>query len=60
MICRNVAIYLAQAAKRRLHELLAGSLARGGVLLLGRSERLGDPAALGLETVVPHAYRRAT
>jgi chemotaxis protein methyltransferase CheR len=60
VLCRNVAIYLAQAAKHRLHELLAGSLARGGVLLLGRSERLGDPAALGLEQVVPHAYRRAS
>jgi chemotaxis protein methyltransferase CheR len=59
VLCRNVAIYLAQAAKHRLHELLAGSLARGGILLLGRSERLGDPAALGLERVVPHAYRKA-
>jgi chemotaxis protein methyltransferase CheR len=59
VLCRNVAIYLAQAAKHRLHEMLAGSLARGGILLLGRSERLGDPAALGLERVVPHAYRKA-
>ena len=58
VLCRNVAIYLAQAAKRALHELLARSLATGGVLLLGRSERLSDPAALGLERVVPHAYRR--
>ena len=58
VLCRNVAIYLAQAAKRALHELLARSLAIGGVLLLGRSERLSDPAALGLERVVPHAYRR--
>jgi chemotaxis protein methyltransferase CheR len=59
VICRNVAIYLAQAAKHGLHQMLAGSLARGGVLLLGRSERLADPASLGLERVVPHAYRRA-
>jgi chemotaxis protein methyltransferase CheR len=58
VICRNVAIYLAPAAKHALHEMLAGALARGGVLLLGRSERLGDPAALGLERIVPHAYRR--
>jgi chemotaxis protein methyltransferase CheR len=58
VVCRNVAIYLAQAARHRLHQTLAGSLARGGILLLGRSERLGDPASLGLERVVPHAFRR--
>jgi chemotaxis protein methyltransferase CheR len=59
ILCRNVAIYLAAAAKRVLHETLAGSLAPEGVLLLGRSERLTDPARLGLERVAPHAYRRA-
>lgn len=59
VLCRNVAIYLDQAAKRELHRTLAGSLAPGGALLLGRSERLADPAALGLERVVPHLYRKA-
>lgn len=58
VLCRNVAIYLAPAAKRRLHETLAGALPAGGVLLLGRSERLSDPKALELERVAPHAYRR--
>ena len=36
------------ATKARLHRMLAGALAPGGVLMLGRSERLGDPASLGL------------
>ncbi len=58
VLCRNVAIYLGASAKRKLHELLVGSLAPGGVLLLGRSERLGDPGELELERVAPHAYRR--
>ena len=58
VLCRNVAIYLGAPAKQKLHELLAASLAPGGVLLLGRSERLGDPATLELERVGPHAYRR--
>jgi chemotaxis protein methyltransferase CheR len=57
-LCRNVAIYLARAARRALHQTLAGALAPGGVLLLGRSERLTRPEALGLEPVAPHAYRR--
>jgi len=58
VLCRNVAIYLGAPAKQKLHELLVGSLAPGGVLLLGRSERLGDPAKLELERIAPHAYRR--
>jgi chemotaxis protein methyltransferase CheR len=58
VLCRNVAIYLEPWAKRRLFETLAGSLASGGVLLLGRSERLPDPASLGLERAGPHAYRK--
>lgn len=58
ILCRNLAIYLRDEAKRRLHERLCAVLASGGVLLLGRSERLSDPDALGLESVAPHAYRR--
>jgi chemotaxis protein methyltransferase CheR len=57
-LCRNLAIYLRAEAKQRLHERLAAALVEGGVLLLGRSERLTDPASLGLELVAPHAYRR--
>ncbi len=58
VLCRNLAIYLAPSARHALHETLAGALAPGGVLLLGRSERLTRPEALGLQTVAPHAYRR--
>jgi chemotaxis protein methyltransferase CheR len=60
VLCRNVAIYLAPAAKRTLHEGLAGALAPGGVLLLGRSERLGDPRRLGLTRLASHAYGRTS
>ncbi len=58
VLCRNVAIYLAPAARHALYRGLADALARGGVLLLGRSERLTDPRGLGLELTAPHAYRR--
>jgi chemotaxis protein methyltransferase CheR len=56
ILCRNLAIYLAPEPKRALHERLAGALARGGVLLLGRSERISDPEQLGLRRTAPHAY----
>ncbi|MEX2644855.1 MAG: CheR family methyltransferase [Gaiellaceae bacterium] len=58
ILCRNLAIYLAPDAKDRLHERLAASLAPGGVLLLGRAERLARPGELRLERAGPHAYRR--
>jgi chemotaxis protein methyltransferase CheR len=58
VLCRNVAIYLGAPAKQKLHELLVGSLAPGGVLLLGRSERLRDPAKLEVQRIAAHAYRR--
>lgn len=59
VLCRNVAIYLEQEPKRRLHELLAGALARDGLLMLGKSERIADPGSMGLEPAGPHVYRRA-
>jgi chemotaxis protein methyltransferase CheR len=58
VLCRNVAIYLEPAAKARAHRTLTTALAPGGVLMLGRSERLGDPAALGLRRLEPHVYGR--
>jgi chemotaxis protein methyltransferase CheR len=58
VLCRNVTIYLAPDARGRLHRALAGALAPDGVLLLGRSERLTAPEALGLRQIAPHAYGR--
>ena len=59
MLCRNVAIYLVAggppaACTRRS----SSALAARGVLLLGRSERLIDPARYGLRAIGPHAYER--
>lgn len=58
VVCRNVGIYLHPEAKERLHRLLVAGLSRGGILLLGRSERLSRMAELGLERAGAHAYRR--
>ena len=58
VICRNVAIYLAPEAKRALYRALAASLTTGGVLLLGRSERLADSGGMALERVGACAYRK--
>lgn len=58
VLCRNVAIYLDEEQRHAVHRTLASAVAQGGLLMLGRSERLGDPAALGLERLRPHIYRR--
>ena len=58
VLCRNVAIYLAPEARRALYQTLVSALATGGVLMLGRSERLLDAPSLGLRPVAPHAYER--
>ena len=58
VLCRNVAIYLEADARRRLYTTLTSALSARGILLLGRSERLIDPLALGLRPVGPHAYER--
>jgi chemotaxis protein methyltransferase CheR len=60
ILCRNVAIYLCDDAKRFLYQALTDSLTVGGVLLLGRSERIADAKSMRLERVGPHAYRRRT
>ncbi len=58
VLCRNVAIYLSQDARRRLYQTLACALAPRGVLILGRSEHLIRPGEFGLSPVGPHAYER--
>jgi chemotaxis protein methyltransferase CheR len=59
VLCRNVAIYLAAPAQRELHRKLVSVLRPGGLLMLGRSERLLEPDVLGLESVSRHVFRRA-
>lgn len=58
ILCRNVAIYMRSDVRDRLHATLAGALGHGGILMLGRSERIRDPRALGLQQAGSHAYRR--
>lgn len=55
--CRNVAIYFSQEAKRTLHANLAGCLKPGGYLFIGSTERVDQPADLGLRTTSPFIYQ---
>ncbi|UFP92687.1 CheR family methyltransferase [Gloeobacter morelensis] len=58
IFCRNFLIYLNEGAQRRLLRRLAHALRPGGVLFVGRSERVTQPAGLGLSVTTPYLYRR--
>jgi chemotaxis protein methyltransferase CheR len=58
ILCRNVAIYFTRETRAALMAMLGRALARGGVLMLGRSERLIEPRDYGLEHYADHCYRR--
>lgn len=58
VLCRNVVIYLSDASKRRLYARLHEALAPGGVLFVGKTERIFDSRSLGLEPHGPYFYRK--
>ena len=58
ILCRNLAIYLRPEVRDGLHRKLADALAPRAFLMLGRSERIGNPTSLGLEPVTATVYRR--
>lgn len=51
IVCRNVFIYFDRDQQARVLENFQASLARGGYLVLGRSEKLSPEAASALEAV---------
>ncbi|MBC8122481.1 MAG: protein-glutamate O-methyltransferase CheR [Gemmatimonadaceae bacterium] len=58
IFCRNLLIYLNEQAQTRLVRRLAQALRPGGLLFLGRSERVSLPSRLGLVQIVSCLYRR--
>ncbi len=59
VLCRNVVIYFTEDVRDRLHQRLATALRPGGYLMIGATERVASPAAIGVEPVFPFLYRRA-
>jgi len=58
ILCRNVVIYFTEPVRDQLHRLMADALRPGGYLMIGSSERVTSPQALGLETSHPFIYRK--
>ena len=59
VLCRNTVIYFTEDVTSALHRRLADSLRPGGYLVIGATERVREPAALGLAAVHPFTYRKA-
>jgi chemotaxis protein methyltransferase CheR len=58
ILCRNTVIYFAKPVRDELHARLAGALRAGGCLVIGSTERVSNPTALGLRPVHPFIYRK--
>ena len=59
VLCRNVVIYFTEPVRDALHHRLVESLRPGGYLMVGSSERVAEPRAIGLECPAPFIYRKA-
>lgn len=58
ILFRNVAIHFERERRDQVHEILASALNPGGILVLGSTEMIVDPRAIGLERVRPFVFRR--
>jgi chemotaxis protein methyltransferase CheR len=58
ILFRNVAIHFERERRERVHEILADALLPGGMLVLGSTEMIVNPRALGLERVRPFVFRK--
>jgi chemotaxis protein methyltransferase CheR len=58
IMCRNTVIYFTEEVRDALHARLATSLAPGGYLVVGTSERVSDPRGLDLTSPFHFIYRK--
>jgi chemotaxis protein methyltransferase CheR len=58
VMCRNTVIYFNDEVRDALHERLVTALRPGGYLVVGASERVSDPAGIGLAPTHPFTYRK--
>ena len=59
VLCRNTVIYFNEDVRDALHARLAAALRPGGVLVVGATERVTAPEAIGLQPTAPFTYRKA-
>jgi chemotaxis protein methyltransferase CheR len=60
VLCRNVVIYFTDEARDQVHQGIARAIRPGGYLMVGATERVSDPKAIGLEPAHPFIYRKVS
>jgi chemotaxis protein methyltransferase CheR len=58
VLCRNTVIYFTPEVRDALHERLAGAVRPGGHMVIGSTERIANPAGMGLAPVHPFVYEK--
>ena len=58
VFCRTTVIYFTEVVRDALHARLVKSLAPGGYLVVGTSERVADPRGMGLTSPFHFIYRK--
>jgi chemotaxis protein methyltransferase CheR len=58
VFCRNTVIYFTEEVRDALHTRLVNSLSPGGYLVVGTSERVANPRAMGLTSPFHFIYRK--
>jgi chemotaxis protein methyltransferase CheR len=58
VMCRNTVIYFNDEVRDALHARLVTALRPGGYLVVGATERVTDPAGIGLAPTHPFTYRK--
>jgi chemotaxis protein methyltransferase CheR len=58
VMCRNTVIYFNDEVRDALHARLVTALRPGGYLVVGATERVADPAGIGLAPTHPFTYRK--
>ncbi|WP_409251182.1 CheR family methyltransferase [Bacillus sp. SCS-153A] len=58
IVCRNVMIYFTEEAKEEIYHNFSSALRPGGVLFVGSTEQIFNPAKYGLETEDTFFYRK--
>ncbi|MGL4521759.1 MAG: CheR family methyltransferase [Bacilli bacterium] len=58
IVCRNVMIYFTDVAKHEIYQKFSAALRPGGILFVGSTEQIFNPAQYGLETYDTFFYRK--
>ncbi|TYS68396.1 protein-glutamate O-methyltransferase CheR [Sutcliffiella horikoshii] len=58
IVCRNVLIYFTEEAKEQLYHKFSHAIKKGGILFVGSTEQIFQPAKYGFEVVDTFFYRK--